>query len=445
MRKLRASVRSFILRLRRRLVGEHEAFASGLARLLFSATASRVVALAATPLLTRIYSPELFGVSAVFISVVLVILPVATLRLDLAIPIADSQEDANDVAKLAIRMAAAICTSMAILVLVFWQVAERQLAPQLLGPFALFVPFAVFICAILEVAQGLAIRRMALKLLASAQIFQAIAGTAVKLVLGLLSPTALSLVIGQVFQQAGGILVLIKGLGRTEKGQSGLASPNRSVAALLSEYRDFPLVRMPSQLLQVLAAKSPIVLVAGMFGAYEAGQFGLAFSMLALPVMLIGQSAGNAFYAQIAPYGRSGAALILSATLRLVLWLALLSAMPAILLGIYGSNVFEVVFGADWAQAGRYCEAMSIYLFFQIVAGPLMHVFTVLRSSAHVFGIAALRLVATLATFYFAQQLGYSPTEAVGLFSIVMALYYAGVVIYIICLLRRLSANAGTS
>ena len=73
---------------------------------MLGAGAGQLSLLLATPILTRLYSPETFGLAASFISIVGLLSVVAGLRFEQAIPIPDSDEEARSLAQLSIALVA---------------------------------------------------------------------------------------------------------------------------------------------------------------------------------------------------------------------------------------------------------------------------------------------------------------------------------------------------
>ena len=97
-------------------------------KLLSGSVTAQAITLAATPFLTRLYSPEQFGVLAVFLSMVSVFGVVGTLRFDNAIPLAKSDE----VAPL-FTISLFVCSFYTALLVCFFLIIEKvdtQTLPQ---------------------------------------------------------------------------------------------------------------------------------------------------------------------------------------------------------------------------------------------------------------------------------------------------------------------------
>jgi len=77
-----------LIAIRQRLAGDASTKVfKGMATLAVGNGLARIVGLASIPILTRIYSPEHFGVLSVFTALLLILTPLMTLRYELAVPL----------------------------------------------------------------------------------------------------------------------------------------------------------------------------------------------------------------------------------------------------------------------------------------------------------------------------------------------------------------------
>ena len=404
-------------------------------KLLASATAGRLLALLVTPALTRIYSPDVYGLASVFISIILIVLPIATLRLELAIPISEDESEARNIAQVALLSTFffALIGGAALVALDVMGVSPGAMAG--FGGALYLLPLGLLICSLNEVLVAFAIRAGRVTNIARAQLAQVVAGLVTKLLGGILSPAPLPLIAGQIVQQGGGLVLLSRSSGRMVLSFELGRSFWRDVIGVLKRFTDFPMIRMPSQLIQVISAKAPVLILAASFSVEFAGQFALAFSLLAVPVMLLGNSAGSALYAEICRFSLTQKREMRSKVLALLAWLAVAALPPVLILWLFGRHLFPIIFGEDWALAGAVASTMSWYLYLQILASPIMHVFTVLRLSKSVLLISVIRLLLTLGVFYAAAVTEHSELETIRWFSLALTCYYLSVLSYVLVVL----------
>lgn len=89
-----------------------------IAKLTSGTAGGRVILLLAMPVVTRLYSPEDFDLLAVYAALVGMISIAACLRLEIAIPLADSDEDAATLLILSLLATATISVVLILLALV---------------------------------------------------------------------------------------------------------------------------------------------------------------------------------------------------------------------------------------------------------------------------------------------------------------------------------------
>lgn len=100
---------------------------------------------------------------------------------------------------------------------------------------------------------------------------------------------------------------------------------------------------------------------AALFGAAAAGLYALAHRILTLPLTLIGGAVGNVFLANGAELHRQGRLGDLVATVHDRL--AQIAMPPALLIFAFGPELFAVVFGEGWREAGELARWIVPWLY----------------------------------------------------------------------------------
>jgi O-antigen/teichoic acid export membrane protein len=112
---------------------------------MFTGTAiGQCIAVALAPVLTRIYSPAMFGVLGLFTAALTILSVVAALRYEMALPLTQSDEDASNL--LAVCMVALVCTTglgcIILSVLSLWNPPAMLLGT--LAPYRWLLPVGFF-------------------------------------------------------------------------------------------------------------------------------------------------------------------------------------------------------------------------------------------------------------------------------------------------------------
>lgn len=398
--------------------------------------AARFVGLLSIPLLTRIYSPEHFGLLSVFVAFVALLLPLSTLLYSVAIPLPRSDRMAMN---LLVLCAALVLATAAVSALLLWPFADAILAlfsAERLAPYWGLVVLGFAGASAYEVLNNWATRKKAFKAVARTQVTQAIAGNLVKIVLGLLGLKPAGLLLGQIVQQTGGVAFLTRQFWRTFVDHMRFVRARRVLFAF-RRYRDFPIFRLPSQVLLVLSMQAPVLFVSAMYDIGVAGQFGLAMTSLSLPVSILSKTAGQAYYGEVARIGKDDPVRIQAVTLDIVKTMFGLAILPAAVLMAAGPWLFSIAFGAEWTQAGEFARYLSVYLLMLFTCQPLIQILTVFEKNGYFLFLNIVRAVFILIAASITFLLSLDVYQFVILYALTISIYYVYLSASILRLIRQ--------
>jgi O-antigen/teichoic acid export membrane protein len=385
--------------------------------------AARAIGFVTVPVITRIYTPEHFGVLSVFASLTAMMVPLSTMRYSAAIPLPKRDETATNLFALCLI---SLCCFSLLLAAVLWMSAQPLLhlfSMERLVSYWWLVVVAVAGTGLFEILSSWATREKAFKALAKRAIWQSTSSAIVKICLGLLGFKPIGLLIGHVLSQAGGCASLSFGFFRKLKTNFRHVTTKR-LSFLLRRYADYPKFRLPSQFLLVFSSNAPLLFSAMLFGKETTGQLGLALTTLALPITLIGNTTGQAFYAEIAKIGRKQPHEIHKVTKNIAKKLFISSLAPFFVLATTGPYFFEIIFGEQWHDAGVFARICSVYLLAQFVATPLVNVLNVFEKQGVFFNLNAVRAAMVTFSFGLSYVLSVTSFQAIMIYTLVMTLNY---------------------
>lgn len=332
---------------------------------LVSGTAlAQILALAIAPVLTRLYSPEDFGVFAIYSGILATITCIAGLRYEFAIPLARSKSQATHVLLVALSATAlvTVCTGISIVLFGQW-LAKFIEAPELTA-YLWIMPIGVLIIGVYQAFHFWAIREERFKTVAATKFAQA-AGTmllqisAYKLQVG-------GLIIGHTFGQAIGTVRLLKASQLLSKN---IRVRKRYFIWALKRYRDFPMYSSWGALLNTIGTQFPPVLFAMIFSPAAAGFYSLSQRVLSAPINLIGRSVATVFIAHSARARdkESLGSLVFQIQDKLTQ-----IVMPgALALILIGPDLFNRIFGERWTESGEIAQLMTPWLLAVFIVSPL--------------------------------------------------------------------------
>jgi O-antigen/teichoic acid export membrane protein len=338
---------------------------------LVSGTAlAQMLTILAMPILTRLYAPEPFGTLVLFISVSSIISLVSCMGYELAIMLPKTDEQAANVLGVSLGLVATI-SAMAV-PFVWWSRVplSQWLAAPRLASYLWCVPPTVFITGTFLALSGWKSRARRFGQLSVARIAQSLATLSTQLGGGCAGiATGGMLIGGHIAGQAAATAVLGGQIWREDRIFIRRSLRLGTMVSAIWRYRRFPLYGSWSALLNSLSWQTPALLLSAFFSPIVAGYYALGFRVLQMPMSLIGSAVAQVFFQRAAKARFQGTVGRLTETIfrRLVL----ISLFPMLTLAIVGRDLYVVVFGSRWAEAGHYTQILSVWALFWFISSPL--------------------------------------------------------------------------
>ncbi len=339
---------------------------------LMSGTAlAQVVVMALMPVLSRLYTPEQFGVLAAFTSVVAIISAVAALKYDMAIMLPERDEDAIVLKRTVtwIAFLSGVFATIACLLLAR-PIAELINAPDV-APWLAIAGLSAFTLAEIAALGYWLNRKSRYSEMAGNRVVQSGSTAVLQVLFGLLKPLgAGGLILGTILGQLISILALRR---KTPELRRGAGPSLHARTTLLRRYRRMPLLNAPTALIDALRMNG-ILLVIATISLSSLGQFSMAWRMVEVPAALISGALAQVFFQRLSvtPPGQMRAAVLKSVARS-----ALFGALPFVLVFVLSPWLFPLAFGADWDQAGHFARALVPWLFMNLITSPISTIFVV--------------------------------------------------------------------
>lgn len=397
---------------------------------------ARAIGLASIPLLTRIYSPEDYGILALYTSLVMMLAPVLTLRYVQAIPLPKTDGMAINLFFLCLKLIVLGSFVVALILAIYGSAILGWFDMHALAPWWPLIVLGSAGTALYESLSLWATRKKQYKILAKTQIAQSLAGNLAKIILGLIAIKPAGLLIGQFIAQSGGIGSLIKHSWRDFNQLRSKLSRKKSIFAA-KYYRDFPYYRLPSQVLMVTALQAPVLMMAALFNKELTGQLSLAILALSLPTSLVGSAVAKAYYAEIASLGKNNISKIKKISFSVQKKLFSIG-FPLTVIAVFTAEIlFVVVFGEKWRVAGGYAALLAPFILFQFTSAPLMEVINVVGSQLHFLILHSMRIFGLIGLFFLAKKSHLDSSEFVLILSCYLSIFYFLASAFVFYILRR--------
>ena len=371
-------------------------------------TASQIIIVLSYPFITRLFSPEDFGILAVFTSLVVIIAVVICLRYDAAIMLPAADEDAANLVAGSLGIATIISILSIPLVWLFGPTIAAWLHQPSLAVYLWLVPPILFFGGMGTGHPALnawAIRKKRYATIASTRVADAAVTAAGQLGAGWLGFASAGSLIGATLLGAT-VSPLVLGVQIWRKyGKLFRESISfQSIIDNLKRYYKFPVFSTGSTLLNQISWQLPSFMLAIFFSADIVGFYALGFRILQLPMSLVGTAISQVFFQRSSEAHKHGklAPVVDEAFHRLVL----LGLFPMLTLTVVGKTLAVVAFGEAWAEAGVYTQILGIWAFFWFISTPMSNLFFVLEKQEFLLRINVLLLITRLISLGLGGYLG---------------------------------------
>ena len=151
----------------------------------------------------------------------------------------------------------------------------------------------------------------------------------------------------------------------------------RSIAL---EYKNFPLYLFPASLTLQLTIHLPIFFIGKLYDPQTLGYYSLAISLLGIPVLVVGFSAGKVFLQRVNElYESANMQEIQNLLESFLIGLTIVGTVGYGIIFGFGPAVFRLIAGIQWEISGDYARILSFPLVFQLINVAIGTLFVALR------------------------------------------------------------------
>lgn len=319
------------------------------------------------PLLTRLYSPEEFGIYGIFSSGVSILITLITLSYEQSIIVAEEEDEAQKLLFGTLYIISIMTIAVLSVIIVF----RTQIVDFLdINEYAwlYLLPISVGVYGVYNVSVYYNYRLEKHKNIAGATIRRTLALSVFQCVLCFFKLGYMGLVIGYVLSLFCGGTYLIKNIIGTHIRLEN-ARP-KEVMHTLWKYKNFPVFQMPTSFVNHFTSEIISFAMQILYTMAQVGFYSLVNRVLSMPISMISDSLRQLVIRQLSVdemnikqkrkymYKLSG--------VMLLIWI-----IPLTILFLWGEELFVIFFGKSWEGIGEFVRAMSILYCTHFVAYPL--------------------------------------------------------------------------
>ncbi len=399
-------------------------FSGNVLKLMTGAAFAQVLGLLVSPIVTRFFASDAYGVAALFLSITSIIGILACLRYELAIMLPKTNEEAANILGVCF-CSTVLITIITAVVVIFCEsyIIQMTNAPEL-KKYLWLIPVAIFLTGISSALSYWNTRTKHFGRISVLQVISAVATQATKIAAGFAG-----FVSGGILIMTGilGSIVLATALGGIIwKNDKKLFIENvrwKGITAGFVRFKKFFIIDTWGGLLNTISWQLPALMLSSFFSISIVGFYALGLSIIMRPLSIISGSLSQVFFQKASEEKnlQGNNALLVE---RLMDRLMFIGILPITVLAVVGEEIFSVIFGARWFEAGRYAQILAPWLFFWFISSPLSTIFLVYERQGTAFLVNFIIFLTRVISLYIGgiQQNIYL---ALGLFSATGVVAYA--------------------
>jgi lipopolysaccharide exporter len=318
---------------------QRKSYAGDIFKMVTGNSIAQIIAVLSSPLLTRIFSPDAFGLMTLFISIIGIVKVVSCLRYEMAIVLPESDDEAVNILGGSILIVIGV-TTISLVLLAFVGTPLLILFNAIeLKAFLWIMPFSIFSGGIFLALSYWFTRTRKFSQLSLIQVVNSFTTYGSQLLLGIIGfATSGSLIYAYVFGSY--LVIIIMGIQIWNIDSPLIRKYVRidKIIQQLGRYRKFPLYDSIAALLNNISWQLPAFILAAFFSKTEVGYYALSFRLMSMPMSLVGNSIGQVFFQRAAAAKNSGTlAQVVENNYR---YLVVLGLLPFVILTFIGKDYF---------------------------------------------------------------------------------------------------------
>ena len=343
-------------------------FSRNVLTLMTGTTIAQAIPIAISPILTRIYTPEDFGVFALYMALVSIFGSIINGRYELAIMLPNNDEEAINVFALALIINIIISIVLLFLVVFFHNYILILLENEAIGIWLYFVPLSVFFIGLFNILNYFNNRQKRYKDIANVVILKSLILASVQLSIGFIKQGVSGLISGQILSMLFANMKLLKNIKQDKVLLSKIT--RKKILCMAKRYINFPKFSLWAIFANTLSQQLINILISMLYNIHTLGLYALVQRVLLIPSSLIGNSIGQVFFQE---------ATIEKQKTKKSVYLFINTMQKLFLIGIpiFGilffivEDVFAFVFGEKWRLAGEYAQILLPFFFVRFISSTM--------------------------------------------------------------------------
>ncbi len=274
-------------------------FSRNVLTLMTGSTIAQAIPIAISPILTRIYTPEDYGMMALFMSVASIVTIASTGRYELAIMLPKKDSDAVNIVVVSIIISLFISLISFLIVFIFNDEITKLLGSTSISNWLYLIPISVLLTGVYQSVNYWNNRKKDYKRLAVNKIILSGTGATLNLGFGFSGFGGGGLIAAGILSH--GLATLVLAIKSWIDDHKLLSHVNKlKMISLMKKYKKLPFFNLPNSLVDIFKMSGINILIVKLFDTTVLGQYSLAWRMVLTPASLLGRSLSQVFFQKLA-------------------------------------------------------------------------------------------------------------------------------------------------
>ncbi|SFB95883.1 lipopolysaccharide biosynthesis protein [Pseudoalteromonas denitrificans] len=334
-------------------------FIKNTSKLLAGNAIGQLIGIIAIPIITRLYSVEVYGEFSSLLAISLILATLSTLSLHLAILIPKSEAEASKIFKLSLSLTYIFCLFISIVLYFFNEQVVSLLNIKSNSLIVYSIPVLVLLQSLYVTITYLGVRVKVFGQVSTSKVIEGISDRGIAILSGFSGFVFVgNLILARVASSVLAIMYLLPTLKRFQ----GYKKTAISNGFIVTKYKRYLQYNTPSMLLINSMLQLPVIIIAAYFSSVAAGLFAIANRLVNIPVTALGSAISKTFMQKIAEdKANDDMGKIKKNTDVFFTILVAFLLIPFSVLAVIGDSFFVIALGEKWADAGVLASFLSYF------------------------------------------------------------------------------------
>lgn len=337
---------------------------------------AQMINIVVQPILTRVFPTETLGIYTYLISLATMIIPVASLKLDMLIVSEPNEKEAQYITDACIIINILISLIYAIVIIVGYQVSDNNIFNKY-GIIIYVVPVLVFTNGLRFLFISYLNRYKEYKTISIIAIIREAIRAVIQVGAGFLSLGVFSLSMGYAVSPLFGLNIQMRNYLKELKERPRINLKKFKEIVLVKGKRQI-LFLVPAQFINSFSASLVTISITALFSAKILGYYSAGVRILDIPIVFITSNVSKVCYQRISE-NVANKKPVLRTLMSVIIVLSAVSIMGFGTLYVIAPRLSEIVFGQGYRVAGEYIRCLCVMYAVRLVATSFAGVYTVFK------------------------------------------------------------------